>query len=195
MPVLPTRVLDVSRVGPDGKVYLVRSNGKRQKYTTLSHCWGDANHAPMTTSKATVSDRASGIVLDSLPKTFRDAVVITYHLNINYIWIDSLCIIQDSEEDWNLEASRMAQIYSSSFLNIAATACKDSTVGLFYDGWNEKDGFLGTPREIRGPGSPTNHGDYSIYMQEIDHSHIHDSELRIEGPLLGVLEGHAEELD
>ncbi|THV45856.1 hypothetical protein BGAL_0443g00030 [Botrytis galanthina] len=184
MPVLPTRVLDVSRVGPDGKVYLVRSNGKRQKYTTLSHCWGDANHAPITTSKATVSDRASGIFLDSLPKTFRDAVVITYHLNINYIWIDSLCIIQDSEEDWNLEASRMAQIYSSSFLNIAATACKDSTVGLFYDGWNEEDGFLGTPREIRGPGSPTNHGDYSIYMQEIDHSHIHDSELRIEGPLM-----------
>ncbi|TGO67594.1 hypothetical protein BOTNAR_0039g00310 [Botryotinia narcissicola] len=184
MPVLPTRVLDVSRIGPDGKVYLVHSNGKRQKYTTLSHCWGDANHAPITTLKATVSDRTSGIVLDSLPKTFRDAVVITYNLNINYLWIDSLCIIQDSEEDWNLEASRMAQIYSSSFLNIAATACKDSTVGLFYDGWNEEDGFLGAPREIRGPESTSNHGDYSIYMQEIDHSHFHDSELRIEGPLM-----------
>ncbi|KAF7919685.1 uncharacterized protein EAE97_011603 [Botrytis byssoidea] len=148
MPVLPTRVLDVRWVGLDGKVYLVHSNGKHQKYTTLSHCWGDANHAPITTSKATVSDRESGIVLDSLPKTFRDA------------------------------------IYSSSFLNIAATACKDSTVGLFHDGWNEEDGFLGALREIRGPGSISNHGDYSIYMQEIDHSHFHDSELRIEGPLM-----------
>ncbi|KAF5870427.1 putative het domain-containing protein [Botrytis fragariae] len=46
----------------------------------------------------------------------------------------------------------MAHIYSSSFLNIAATACKGSTVGLFCDGWNEEDGFLGTPREIRGAG-------------------------------------------
>ncbi|TGO62087.1 hypothetical protein BCON_0022g00250 [Botryotinia convoluta] len=184
MPVLPTRVLDVSRVGSDGKVYLVHSNGKRQKYTTLSHCWGDANHAPITTSKDTLSDRASGIVLESLPKTFRDAVVITYHLNINYIWIDSLCIIQDSEEDWNLEASRMAQICSSSFLNIAAAACKDSTVGLFYDDWNEEDGFLGAPCEIRVSGRASNHGDYSIYMQEINHSHLHISDLRIEGPLM-----------
>ncbi|EMR88781.1 hypothetical protein ACHAP3_001528 [Botrytis cinerea] len=184
MPVLPTRVLDVSRVESDGKVYLVHSNGKRQKYTTLSHCWGDANHTPITTSKATLSDRTSGIALESLPKTFRDAVVITHHLNISYIWIDSLCIVQDSEEDWNLEASRMAQIYSSSFLNIAAAACKDSTVGLFYDGWNTENGFLGAPHEIRVSGSASNHGDYSIYIQEIDHSHFHDSELLIEGPLM-----------
>ncbi|TGO23659.1 hypothetical protein BPAE_0125g00120 [Botrytis paeoniae] len=48
MPVLPTRVLDVSWVGADGKVYLVHSNGKRQNNTTVSHCWGDANYAPIT---------------------------------------------------------------------------------------------------------------------------------------------------
>ena len=52
-------------------------------------------------------------------------------LELRYIWIDSLCIIQDSPEDWDFEARRMSDVYSLALFNIAATRAKDGTVGCF----------------------------------------------------------------
>jgi len=61
-----------------------------------------------------------GIPLTSLPKTFRDAVIITRSLGQRYLWIDSLCIIQDLKKDWTRDASMMGEVYGHSFLTIAA---------------------------------------------------------------------------
>jgi hypothetical protein len=72
------------------------------------------------------------IPLDELPKTFQEAVVTARHLGIRYVWIDSLRIIQDSQEDWDYESSRMCDYYSSSFINIAAAASKDGRQGFFF---------------------------------------------------------------
>jgi len=70
---------------------------------------------------------------DALPKTFQDAIEVTRRLGISYLWIDSLCIIQDSKDDWAREASKMADIYRNAYVTVAATGAKDSTVGLFLD--------------------------------------------------------------
>jgi hypothetical protein len=69
--------------------------------------------------------------MDDLPPTFQDAVKLVRALGIQYIWIDSLCIVQDDEKEWRQEASRMGDIYGSSYLTIAATAAIDSSKGIF----------------------------------------------------------------
>jgi hypothetical protein len=69
--------------------------------------------------------------MEDLPPTFRDAVILVRDLGIQYLWIDSLCIVQDDEKEWKQEASRMWEIYGSSYLTIAATSATDSSVGIF----------------------------------------------------------------
>jgi hypothetical protein len=72
-----------------------------------------------------------GLELDQLPLTFRDVVEVSRRLHITYVWIDSLCIIQDSDEDWRFEAASMADIYENAHITITASSAKDSTEGCF----------------------------------------------------------------
>ncbi|KAF2096285.1 HET-domain-containing protein [Rhizodiscina lignyota] len=123
---LPTRVL---RVGDDhNHPYLYESQGESIKYIALSHCWGGVS--PLITTKATLDQRKQAIPYFSLPKTFQDAVCITRKLGVEYLWIDSLCIIQDSPEDWARESARMGSLYSNSWITIAADAAEDSNTGF-----------------------------------------------------------------
>ncbi|KAF9871869.1 hypothetical protein CkaCkLH20_10501 [Colletotrichum karsti] len=71
--------------------------------------------------------------LEEMSKTFRDALLATRKLNLRYIWIDSLCIIQDSEEDWREQAALMTQVYSNAFINITAAYARDGTHGCFVE--------------------------------------------------------------
>lgn len=75
----------------------------------------------------------AGLDLKSLPQTFRDAILVTRKFGLHYLWIDCLCIIQDSKEDWFHEAALMGEVYKNSYLNIAATGAVDSNGGLFFD--------------------------------------------------------------
>ncbi|KAH7239613.1 hypothetical protein MRS44_015121 [Fusarium solani] len=65
-----------------------------------------------------------------VPKTFQDAIVVTHELGVPYLWIDSLCIIQDDISDWGREASQMARIYTNAYINIAALNSGDDTKGF-----------------------------------------------------------------
>jgi hypothetical protein len=66
-----------------------------------------------------------------MPKVFRDAVFITRKLGFCYLWINALCIIQDSEEDWVREASKMADIFANSFVTIAVASVTNPTESIF----------------------------------------------------------------
>jgi hypothetical protein len=66
-----------------------------------------------------------------MTKTFQDAVVITRALGIQYLWIDSLCILQGDKDDWEIECSKMAEVYSNSYLTVAAAGANDGSVGCF----------------------------------------------------------------
>jgi hypothetical protein len=101
------------------------------EYITLSHCWGKVKHPTLT--KKTWDELAKGIKPQTLPKVFHEAIVITRQLDVRYLWIDSLCIFQDSDEDWHREGKKMGNIYHYGLLNIAATAAEDSEGGLFFD--------------------------------------------------------------
>jgi hypothetical protein len=91
----PTRLLDLGIAGASyHSVRLMHSAEEAMSgpYVTLSHCWGRSQFIQL--NRSTSSVLRSGIPVDDLPKTFRDAVVITRRLGIRYIWIDSMCIQQ-----------------------------------------------------------------------------------------------------
>jgi hypothetical protein len=69
-----------------------------------------------------------------LPKTFKHAVQVALSLSITYLWIDSLCIIQDDPSDWELESAKMASIYAHSYLNLAAIDSQNSHGGFLPEG-------------------------------------------------------------
>lgn len=97
----------------------------RGPYVCLSHCWGHDGH-PLTTKIGTLAIRKESIPFDDLPSLFADAVQITRSLGYRYIWIDSLCILQDSVEDWDRESKMMASVYSNSLITIAAVSASSS---------------------------------------------------------------------
>lgn len=71
-----------------------------------------------------------------MPKTLRDAVLVTRNLQVKYLWIDALCIIQGSDEkaqkDWEIESGNMEKVYGNAFITIAAAASDACDGGLFY---------------------------------------------------------------
>ncbi|KAL1636590.1 hypothetical protein SLS56_001175 [Neofusicoccum ribis] len=99
------------------------------RYTTLSHCWGSAQLITLTTENKASMKKA--LSLSAFPKTFRDAIAITTRLQVRYLWIDSLCIIQSSREDWAKESGLICSVYGNSHCNIAATAASNSSEGCF----------------------------------------------------------------
>jgi Heterokaryon incompatibility protein (HET) len=102
---------------------------EKGQYVTLSHCWGQQKF--LTTTKETLPLRTKGIEWDSMPRTFQDAATITRRLGFQYLWIDALCIIQDSEIDWETESAKMGSIYQDSVLTIAASDARDGRGGCF----------------------------------------------------------------
>ncbi|KAI5777429.1 heterokaryon incompatibility protein-domain-containing protein [Geopyxis carbonaria] len=123
---VPTRVLDVGSVKP---FLYVSPPGAKFEYLALSHCWGGVQTAARTTL-ATLDDHICGIPMEKLPSTFADAVTITRRLGFRYIWIDSLCIVQDSKADWTAEAAQMGAVYQGAVLTIAARAARNSHDGI-----------------------------------------------------------------
>ncbi|KAK8066794.1 HET domain-containing protein [Apiospora hydei] len=139
-PPYPARFLDVNTSLDDRFIKLVRSGDvapdpstSRIRYLALSHCWGSTTTKPFTTAKATLRDRMSGIWISVLPKTFRDAIRVARVLEVQYLWIDSLCIVQDDLQDWTVEAAKMADVYQGSYFTIAATSSPDGDGGLYLD--------------------------------------------------------------
>ena len=83
-------------------------------------------------TKNTLTSFREGVEFHILPLTFQEAILVTENLDANLLWIDALCILQDSDEDWLRESSKMANVYSNTYLNIAATAGTDPHSGLFH---------------------------------------------------------------
>jgi hypothetical protein len=108
-------VLDLEAADSEDGLRLYESSGNVGCYVSLSHCWGDSVYPAKTTSQTLDQNRKS-IPWSTLPKTFQDAIFFTRWLRIRYLWIDSLCIIQDSREDWLEESVKMMHIYQNLML-------------------------------------------------------------------------------
>ena len=134
----PTRLLDLGSLS-DSQIDQVRIIESQREsptgpYVTLSHRWGGSDVYKLT--KATHTNLRSGIRTQILPRTFRDAVRAAKRgLGVRYLWIDSLCILQDPDDqsDWLKEALKMHKVYENAFCNLSATGAADSSQGLFFD--------------------------------------------------------------
>ncbi|KAF4633919.1 hypothetical protein G7Y89_g4193 [Cudoniella acicularis] len=132
---LPTRIIDVGLDEESDTVYLKETrDSDRDPYMSLSHCWG--KEQIITTTTNTLQGRKAGIKISELPRTFRHAIRITRGLGIRYLWIDSLCIIQDDRKDWEIESAKMADVYMGSQLNLAATHSSNGKGGCFAERWS-----------------------------------------------------------
>jgi len=129
-PVLPTRVLQVRISNKPQFIKLVEPQGCGGRYCALSHCWGSDDRRPYRTIRSNLEDHLNEIPLSVLPQTFQDAIAIVRALEIDYVWIDSLCIVQDSEQDWRQESEKMALVYGHAFIVVAAAGAQDSTEGM-----------------------------------------------------------------
>lgn len=130
----PTRLIFVGDSDPN-KLRLVE-RASRVDYLALSHCWGGPTtdeKKKYCTTPENIRRRRKGFTFEDLPKTFQDAVQVTRKLGKNFLWIDSLCIIQEEEgkSDWKRESKLMERVFSSAYCTIAATSAA---------GW--KEGFL-----------------------------------------------------
>lgn len=128
---MPTRVLDA---GNDkcSTVPLVepRTQAMNGPSLTLSHCWGQNEVIKLTT--ATMDSMQDGLSIAELPMLYQDAITVCRQLEIRYLWIDSLCIIQDQELDWTREIAAMGEIYSNALCNIEAAYAADVSGRLFF---------------------------------------------------------------
>ncbi|KAF2139485.1 uncharacterized protein K452DRAFT_232035, partial [Aplosporella prunicola CBS 121167] len=97
-------------------------------YLALSHCWGMQNSFQLFRSN--LNQLTKGFEIARLPETFQDAIMICRRLKQRFIWIDSLCIVQDGD-DWATEASQMARVYGNSICTIAALSSDSDHGGCF----------------------------------------------------------------
>ncbi|KAI1781361.1 heterokaryon incompatibility protein-domain-containing protein [Hypoxylon cercidicola] len=162
---LPTRVLDIE--GSDAR--LVDNLTEVGNYVALSYCWGQEEF--LKTEKSTIESHKMCIKLQSMPQNFKDAIYISKALGYKYLWIDSLCIIQDDEQDWHEQSKLMENVYHRADLVLAATCASTA-----------KDGFLTEERP------PYREGTVSITSQDTDEPEIFYYRLApphrsLEGPL------------
>jgi hypothetical protein len=129
-PPLPTRILDVHSQNP----VLILTTEMTSPYAALSHCWGLSEDNPFaaqyTTTYKTLESRINGMILDEMPRTFQDAVYVTRLLGLRYLWIDSICILQDCVLDQHREIQRMVAVYGNATVTISATSARNSMTGF-----------------------------------------------------------------
>lgn len=130
-PALPSRVLDLGARHTSRYITLLEANGMHGQYCALSHCWGPVDKRPLATTRYTLGEHTRGIEIKKLPKTYQDAVTVTRGIGVRYLWIDSLCIVQDDKDEWEKESWKMGKIYERATLTIAASGAQDSTKGCF----------------------------------------------------------------
>lgn len=140
---LPKRLIDIGDYR-NAPIRLVESSSLRPDcvYAALSHCWG--SYSLITTTQATISLRKKQIDWKEFSSVFQDAINVARHFQLRYIWIDSICIIQDSRQDWEEESSAMAQVYENAYFVVAAVSSPDGSIS-----------FLNTPRQVLAATNPS----------------------------------------
>jgi len=128
---MPRRVIDVGSQGLSDNICLVEPE-ECAPYIALSYCWGTTKRYWLVTTKDNITAHYQSVPLNRLPRTLLNAVNFTKTLGIRYLWIDSLCIVQDDKVDWMTEAVKICDIYFHASLVISANSTPDCTIPSFH---------------------------------------------------------------
>jgi hypothetical protein len=124
----PRRLLCIEKAADTYNLTLQAVNTHQVDYVALSYCWG-GDQVHMTTKENYASINRV-ICFESLPKTLQDAIEVTTELGYCFLWVDSLCIVQDCPVDKSREIANMPAIYNSAVLTIAASTAASTTEGF-----------------------------------------------------------------
>ena len=126
----PTRLLHIKDNNPLS-IHLVTGDKipKLAKYFTLSHCWGKNQIIRLLQNN--IEQFKQTVPVNQLSTTFRECMEFASSTEIQYVWIDSLCIIQDSGTDKQEQFPLMSKVYPCAICNIAANNSSDGSGGLF----------------------------------------------------------------
>lgn len=145
---LPSRLLQISEGNNQIKlIQLSDLNPGQQEgisavgFAALSYCWGGDQPVKLTKNSFTILK--DGIATSKLPKTLQDAMWVTASIGLKYIWIDSLCIVQDDDTDKELEIARMSSYYGATTVTICTASASTC-----------EEGFLGTRSDIHYDAGP-----------------------------------------
>ncbi|KAI0199922.1 HET-domain-containing protein [Astrocystis sublimbata] len=137
---LPTRLIDVGTAeSPELRLIETHETTLRnERYVALSHPWGNNDeHPPFCTLRNDRSGQGRELAAfkcripeEELPATFRDAVVTTRSIHVRYLWIDSLCILQGDDGDFEEESQHMETVFSSAHCVLAASRATDQHDGF-----------------------------------------------------------------
>jgi hypothetical protein len=130
----PTRLLRINgeREPPTWSLMLRDECSPGLPFNTLSYVWGKGPLSEkLRLLQSTIDDMRHEQSIEMLPKTFQDAIRVCLRLKVYHLWIDSLCIVQDSEEDWEKESQSMHLVYRNSYLTISTVWGVDDSCGLF----------------------------------------------------------------
>ena len=129
---IPKRLLDIGSLTTN----LVSLKSKEalpenSRYMALSYCWGTTSFFQL--SKDSFPMLLDGVSLEEFPKTIQDAIEVTRCLEVRFLWVDSLCMFQDSKgsPSWLDEALQMDKVYAHSYATIAATCARTANEGMF----------------------------------------------------------------
>ncbi|KAK0223672.1 heterokaryon incompatibility protein-domain-containing protein [Armillaria fumosa] len=125
---LPTRVIDCAdRDQP--RIFI--NQGMEGNYVALSYVWGEEQRHRTTTRN--LAFYSEGIPLQNIPPTILDAITVTQKLGLRYLWVDSFCILQDSDEDKAREIAQMRHIFRNSYVTIMAACAHKVSDGFLHD--------------------------------------------------------------
>lgn len=164
---LPTRLVFIPNDAPTNGVRLIlntTSLPKDTRYTTLSHCWGKETPPCLTLLGNMDKYATEGVPWTRIPQTFRDAMLYTQRLGLKYIWIDSMCIIQKNDTDWEKESTCMFQYYSNASVTLASTFAADCNGGFVSEKWVRASRLYLLTVKFRGKLYPVYaHRQYPVY--------------------------------
>jgi hypothetical protein len=126
---MPTRLIEISSDTDQCRLKLWASTGSvTEPYVALSYCWG--GDQPFKLTQRWLDDWMVDIPWNELPQTTKDAVTVCQKLGIRFLWVDSICIMQDDANDKAVEISRMPHIYRNSTLTVAASRAAHVQAGF-----------------------------------------------------------------
>lgn len=178
------------------------ANGARGEYLALSYVWGEEQ--PHKTTAANASTYERGIELSILPKTIQDAIYVTHMLGFRFLWVDTLCIVQDDDVDRRHELGHMHNIYRYARLSIIAASAERVSEGFLHERpppprRNSIDDFTGgevvlpficpSPR-LTSEGRQDDHPEVQSQIGEVHLTSIH-SEERSSSANLGLISTRA----
>jgi serine/threonine protein kinase len=121
---LPTRLVDLQPMGTESSlesvIRIVDSvDIEPTTYAVISYVWGSSD---LTLSSSRMHEMQSALTRDMLSTALNDAMTAAKNIGYRYIWVESLCIVQDSQSDKLHECPAMANVYRNAALTIVAHA-------------------------------------------------------------------------